>query len=241
MSSRRTATRSTSSTGGSVHPASCTWSSSGSRSAASRPTGTGPSSSATMWTIPSVSEPTREEMMTELLMLGGVHTPAADEATTAVIEPSTGEPAWEVAQAGPEDARRAVDVAARAFDEGAWPRMSARARGRILTAASLLIREHQEDLARLEARNGGKPIGSARAEIDIVANVFEYWGGAANKIFGETIPIVPPGLDVTLREPVGVCVLITPWNFPAGITSWRMAPALGRGTTATPKPASRTT
>src|SRR5206468_51356 len=108
--------------------------------------------------------------------------------------PATGEPAWEVTEAGPEDAHRAVDVAARAFDEGAWSRMSARERGRVLTKASYLIRERQEDLARLEARNVGKPIGSARAEVDIVANVFEYWGGAANKIFGETIPIVPrPG------------------------------------------------
>jgi len=67
-------------------------------------------------------------------------------------------------------------------------------------------------LAQLEARNGGKPISAARGEIDLVANVFEYWGGAANKVFGETIPIVPPGLDVTLREPVGVCALVTPWN-----------------------------
>jgi betaine-aldehyde dehydrogenase len=145
-----------------------------------------------------------------------------------------------VSEAGPEDARRAVDVAARAFDEGAWPRLSARERGRVLTRASLLIRERLEELATLEARNGGKPISAARGEIDIVANTFEYWGGAANKIFGETIPIVPPGLDVTLREPVGVCVLITPWNFPAAISSWKIAPALACGNTAILKPASQT-
>ncbi len=110
----------------------------------------------------------------------------------------------------------------------------------MLTKASLLIRERLEDLARLEARNGGKPIGSARAEIDIVANVFEYWGGAANKIFGETIPIVPPGIDLTLREPVGVCALITPWNFPAVIAAWKIGPALACGNTAVVKPASQT-
>jgi acyl-CoA reductase-like NAD-dependent aldehyde dehydrogenase len=73
-----------------------------------------------------------------------------------------------------------------------------------------------------------------------VANVFEYWGGAANKIFGETVPIVPPGIDVTLREPIGVCVLITPWNFPAAIGSWKIAPALACGNTAIVKPASQT-
>ncbi|HTG48121.1 MAG TPA: aldehyde dehydrogenase family protein [Actinomycetota bacterium] len=178
--------------------------------------------------------------MTELLVLGGRREPATEGSTTAVVEPATGQAAWEVAEAGPEDARRAVDVAVGAFEEGPWPRMSARERGRILTRASFLIRDRAEDLAILEARNGGKPIGSARAEIDIVANVFEYWGGAANKIFGETIPIVPPGLDVTLREPVGVCVLITPWNFPAVIASWKIGPALACGNTAIVKPASQT-
>ena len=178
--------------------------------------------------------------MTELLVLGGERVAAAEDGAFEVIEPATGVPMAEVAEAGPEDARRAVDVAARAFDSGAWPRLSARERGRVLTRASFLIRERQEELATLEARNGGKPIASARAEIDIVANVFEYWGGAANKVMGETIPVVPPGLDVTFREPVGVCALITPWNFPAVIASWKIAPALACGNTAVLKPASQT-
>ncbi|HET6714932.1 MAG TPA: aldehyde dehydrogenase family protein [Actinomycetota bacterium] len=178
--------------------------------------------------------------MSELMVLGGERVAALDGATVDVIEPATGAPLADVARGGPQDATRAVDVAARAFDEGAWPRMSARERGRLLTKASFLIRERQEQLAELEARNGGKPISAARGEIDIVANVFEYWGGAANKITGETIPIVPPGLDVTLREPVGVCALITPWNFPAVIASWKIAPALACGNPAVVKPASQT-
>ena len=178
--------------------------------------------------------------MPELLSLGGERVPAAEGRTFDVIEPATGVPMAEVAEAGPEDARRAVDVAAKAFDRGSWHGMSARERGRVLTRASFTIRERQDELATIEARNGGKPIGSAQAELDIVANVFEYWGGAANKIVGETIPIVPPGLDVTLREPVGVCALITPWNFPAVIASWKIAPALACGNTAIVKPASQT-
>jgi acyl-CoA reductase-like NAD-dependent aldehyde dehydrogenase len=178
--------------------------------------------------------------MTELLVLGGERVPAADGATDQVIEPSTATSMAEVAKAGADDATRAVDIAAKAFEEGAWPRLSARERGRVLTKASFLVRERQEQLAQLEARNGGKPISAARGEIDIVANVFEYWGGAANKITGETIPIVPPGLDATLREPVGVCALITPWNFPAVIASWKIAPALACGNTAVVKPASQT-
>jgi betaine-aldehyde dehydrogenase len=178
--------------------------------------------------------------MTELLVLGGERVPALAGGTTDVLEPATGAVAWQTAQADADDAARAVDIAARAFDDGAWRRLSARERGRVLMRASFLIRDRQEELARLEARNGGKPIGNARAEIDIVANVFEYWGGAANKITGETIPIVPPGIDVTLREPVGVCALITPWNFPAVIASWKIAPALACGNTAIVKPASQT-
>ena len=179
-------------------------------------------------------------MTTELLVLGGESRPAAEGKTFAVIEPGTGAPMTEVAEAGPEDARRAVDVAIRAFEEGPWPRTSATVRGRVLLRASMLVRERLEDLSRLEARNAGKPIRDARDEIGIVADTLEYWGGAANKIFGETVPIQDPGLDVTLREPVGVCALITPWNFPLVISTWKIAPALACGNTIVVKPASYT-
>jgi acyl-CoA reductase-like NAD-dependent aldehyde dehydrogenase len=179
-------------------------------------------------------------MTTELLVVGGERRPAAEDNTFAVIEPGTGAPMAEVAEAGPEDARRAVDVAVRAFDEGAWPRTSATLRGRVLLRASAMVRDRLEDLAELEARNVGKPIRDARDEIGIVADTLEYWGGAANKIFGETVPIQDPGLDVTLREPVGVCALITPWNFPLVISTWKIAPALACGNTIVVKPASYT-
>jgi acyl-CoA reductase-like NAD-dependent aldehyde dehydrogenase len=178
--------------------------------------------------------------MVEQLLLGGERTPAAEGRTFEVLEPATGAPMAEVAEAGPEDAARAVEIAARAFDEGPWRRTSATERGRVLLRASGLVRDRLEDLARLEARNGGKPIVGARGEIGLVAAVLEYWGGAANKITGETIPIQQPGIDLTLREPVGVCVLITPWNFPAVIASWKIAPALACGNTAVVKPASQT-
>jgi acyl-CoA reductase-like NAD-dependent aldehyde dehydrogenase len=179
-------------------------------------------------------------MTTELLVLGGEGRPAAEGKTFGVIEPGTGAPMAEVAEAGPEDARRAVDVAVRAFDEGPWPRTPATLRGRVLLRASAMVRDRLEDLARLEARNVGKPIRDARDEIGIVADTLEYWGGAANKIFGETVPIQDPGLDVTLREPVGVCALITPWNFPLVISTWKIAPALACGNTIVVKPASYT-
>jgi acyl-CoA reductase-like NAD-dependent aldehyde dehydrogenase len=179
-------------------------------------------------------------MSSEQLVLGGVRTAATDGTTFAVIEPATGKPFSEVAQAGAEDAERAVQLAYRAFEEGRWPRLSATERGRVLLRTATLIRERQEELALIEARNAGKPIRDARGEIGLVANVFEYWGGAANKIFGETIPVQDAGLEVTLREPLGVCALITPWNFPLVIASWKIAPALACGNTIVVKPAQLT-
>jgi acyl-CoA reductase-like NAD-dependent aldehyde dehydrogenase len=179
-------------------------------------------------------------MSAELLVVAGERAPAAEGRTFEVIEPGTGASMADVAEAGPEDARRAVDVAVTAFEEGPWPRTSATARGRVLLRASVLVRERLEDLARLEARNVGKPIGDARDELGIVADTLEYWGGAANKIFGETVPIQDNGLDVTLREPVGVCVLISPWNFPLVIANWKIAPALACGNAIIVKPASYT-
>lgn len=179
-------------------------------------------------------------MGSEQLVIGGTRVDAADGRTFAVIEPATGRPFAEVAQAGLEDVRRAVQAAHRAFEMGAWPRMSATERGRILFQAAQLVRQRLETIATVEARNAGKPIRDARGEIATVAAVFEYWGGAANKIFGETVPVQDAGLAVTLREPVGVCALIVPWNFPLLIASWKIAPALACGNTIVVKPASLT-
>jgi acyl-CoA reductase-like NAD-dependent aldehyde dehydrogenase len=179
-------------------------------------------------------------MTTELLVLGGERMPAADGARFPVIEPGTGAPMAEVAEAGAEDAKRAVDVAAQAFEEGAWRRMSATERGRVLLRASVLVRERLDAFAAVESRNAGKPITSARGEMETVATVLEYWGGAANKIFGETIPVQDSGLDVSLREPVGVCALITPWNFPLVIASWKIGPSLACGNAIVVKPATYT-
>jgi acyl-CoA reductase-like NAD-dependent aldehyde dehydrogenase len=178
--------------------------------------------------------------MAEMLILGGERTAAAEGETFEVNEPALGAPMAEVAQGGPEDARRAVDIAHRAFEEGAWRRMSATERGRVLLRASTLVRERLEELARVEARNVGKPINDARDEMGIVADTLEYWGGATTRIFGETIPVQDNGLDVTLREPVGVCVLIVPWNFPLAIGSWKISPALACGNAIVVKPASYT-
>jgi acyl-CoA reductase-like NAD-dependent aldehyde dehydrogenase len=174
------------------------------------------------------------------LIIGGERSPAASGRTFTVEEPATGEPMAMVAEAGPEDASRAVAAARGAFDEGSWPKTSATQRGRVLMEVARLMRERHEELSRLEARNAGKPIGDARGEVAAAADHFEYFAGAANKVFGETVPIQDPGLDVTLREPVGVCALITPWNFPLLIATWKIAPALACGNTVVVKPATYT-
>jgi betaine-aldehyde dehydrogenase len=181
-----------------------------------------------------------DDMNTEYLVLGGERVPAAGGKSFAVIEPGSGKPFVEVAEAGSEDVERAVRIAHHAFEEGSWSRLSATDRGRILLRASTLVRQRLEEIAVIEARNAGKPIRDARGEIALVAAVLEYWGGAANKIFGETIPVQDAGLEVTLREPVGVCALITPWNFPMVIASWKIAPALACGNTVVVKPAQLT-
>lgn len=179
-------------------------------------------------------------MNIEHLVLGGERVPAANGKSFAIIEPGLGEPFAGVAEAGTEDVERAVQTAYKAFDQGRWPRLSATERGRLLLKASTLIRERLEEIAAVEARNAGKPIRDARGEVSLAAAVFEYWGGAANKIFGETIPVQDTGLEITLREPIGVCGLITPWNFPLVIASWKIAPALACGNVVVVKPAQLT-
>jgi betaine-aldehyde dehydrogenase len=158
---------------------------------------------------------------------------------TTLIEPATGEPLTTVAQAGADDADRAVRSAERAF-RGPWRAINTRERGRLMVRLATLIRENAEELSRIEARNVGKPIREARDEVGLAADCFEYYGGATNKIGGQTIAGAAPGVLLSFREPVGVCGIIVPWNFPIAITSWKSAPALAMGNTVVLKPAEQT-
>ncbi len=158
--------------------------------------------------------------------------------TIAVIEPGTGAPFDEVAAAGPADLEAAVAAAKAAFP--AWAATTAVARADILFRFADLARAHAEELAVLEARNVGKPIGDARWEAHHVAETLRYYAGAADKFFGETIAVKRGGLDITLHDPLGVVGLIVPWNFPMVIATWKLAPALACGNTVVLKPASFT-
>jgi betaine-aldehyde dehydrogenase len=173
------------------------------------------------------------------MIIGGEQVDAADGQTFEVVNPASGEVIARAPLAGPEDVDRAVSAAQAAF-EGPWSTWSASKRGRTLQKLSNLVKEHLEELAQLESRNVGKPISTARGEALAVSLVFEYYAGAANKVFGETIPVSRPGLDFTLREPIGVVGLIVPWNFPMNMASWKLGPALAAGNTCILKPASYT-
>jgi betaine-aldehyde dehydrogenase len=171
--------------------------------------------------------------------IGGRPASPAEGRSYPVVDPAHGRKIASAAEGGPVDADRAVRAAVKAA-AGPWGRLSARERGRILLRLSVLVRDELEPLARLESRNTGKPMGDARGEIGLAADVLEYYAGAATKHFGETIPVGADGLDFTLRGPVGVCALIVPWNFPLALASWKLGPALACGNTVVLKPAAET-
>lgn len=179
-------------------------------------------------------------MRREALLIDGEHVPSADGQTFQTHNPATGAALADVALAGEEDVNRAVAAARRAFDGGPWPRMKPVERGRMLRRVAELIRERLDTLAELETRNSGKAIADARDEVGGAANTFDYYAGAADKVFGETIPMGADAFDFTAREPVGVAAQIVPWNFPIVIAAWKMAPALAAGCTVILKPASLT-
>jgi len=175
------------------------------------------------------------------MVIGGQSVPAADGQTFEVMNPATGQVMARAPLGGKEDVDRAVKAARDAFDDPkGWSSWSAAKRGRTLQKFSHAVKAHLEELAQLESQNVGKPITGARGEALATSLVFEYYAGAANKLFGETIPVSKPGLDFTLREPIGVVGLIVPWNFPMNMASWKLGPALAAGNTCILKPASWT-
>src|SRR5436190_8576154 len=175
------------------------------------------------------------------MMVGGESVDAADGQTFEVVSPANGRTIATAPLGGREDVDRAVAAAQRAFeDRKGWASWAAGKRGRSLAKLADLIKKNSEELASLESRNVGKPITGARGEVIGASLVFDYYAGAANKVYGQTIPVSKPGLDLTLREPIGVVGLIVPWNFPVLMASWKVAPALAAGNTAILKPASYT-
>ncbi len=157
--------------------------------------------------------------------------------TLTVLEPATEQVLATIPQAGIAETDAAVAKAKAAFP--AWKKLAPGDRAKLMHALANALEANHERLSQLEARNAGKPISSARGEIGMVVNVFRYYAGAVERNTGQTIP-VSGGIAMTFREPVGVVALITPWNFPLAIASWKMGPALAAGNTIVLKPAELT-
>lgn len=154
-----------------------------------------------------------------------------------VVCPSDGKVFASIPAAGDADIDRAVKSAKRAFEEGPWSRMPAFERGRLLTRLGQLIGENADELAALESRDTGKPIRQGKADVVATMRYYEFYGGAADKIHGDTIPFLEGYTALTLREPHGVVAGIIPWNYPMQILARVVGAALAMGNTLVVKPA----
>ncbi|WP_330241458.1 aldehyde dehydrogenase family protein [Streptomyces sp. NBC_00525] len=176
------------------------------------------------------------------LFIGGEWTAAGDGTEFTTRDPATGEVLGTCAQAGPAETDAAVDAARRALADQAWAALSAAERARLLWRVADLIERDADRLAELETRDQGQPLDVARSvSVAGAAEHFRYYAGWVTKIEGAVSPVsFPDTLHFTRREPVGVCALITPWNFPLMIAAWKLAPALACGNTVIVKPAEQT-
>ena len=168
--------------------------------------------------------------------IGGQWVKPNGQETLPLENPSTGETIGAIARGTADDIDRAV-VAARAALAGEWGRMPAAERGRILSRIGMKVLERVDDLARMEAMDVGKPLKQARADAIALARYMEFYGGACDKIMGETIPYLDGYTVYTLREPHGVSGHIIPWNYPMQVLGRSVGGALAMGNAAVLKPA----
>lgn len=173
--------------------------------------------------------------------IGGEWVDAASGARFDTLDPATATSLASVPACGAIDVARAVGAARATFDDGRWNgEVAPRRRAAVLARIAEGIRAAAEELAVLEVRDCGKPIADARADIDEAAFMFEYYAGWTTKISGDIPPVGPDALNLVVKEPVGVCGLIVPWNYPLLMAVQKVAPALATGCTAVLKPAEQT-
>ncbi len=176
-------------------------------------------------------------MITGKMYIGGKWVDAVSGKTREIINPFDQSVIAVVPEADREDAAQAIAAARRAFDKGPWPHTPAARRGEMLYELGQKIAENREEMARLESLDTGKTVEESRWDMDGIADIFKYYGGLADKEGGEVIPSpFPDTRSLLVREPVGVCGQISPWNYPLLQASWKMAPALGAGCTIVMKP-----
>jgi betaine-aldehyde dehydrogenase len=171
------------------------------------------------------------------LCIGGQWRHASDGGTRDIINPADGSVAAVVDEATRDDARDAVAAARRAFDDGAWRVTPVAERAAVLDRIADLLQRDKEDLARLETVDTGKTLAESRIDIDDVTSVFRYYARLAGVESDRLVDVGDPAvISRVVREPVGVCVLIAPWNYPLLQMSWKIAPALAAGCTMVAKP-----
>jgi acyl-CoA reductase-like NAD-dependent aldehyde dehydrogenase len=180
------------------------------------------------------------EVRAQGLFIAGKVVPAASGRTSDILDPATNRPIARVASATKDDVDAAVEAARRAFESPDWRDLDPSKRGRLLFLLGQQIRDHFEELSRLESLNVGKPLREARGDVAYVYKLFEYYAGIADKIQGLTVPVPGARLDYTLREPLGVTAHIGPWNYPLLLACRGIAPALAAGNTVVLKPATLT-
>ena len=157
--------------------------------------------------------------------------PATSGKRFPVVNPATEEVIADVAAGDAADIDHAVAAARACFESAGWRDLSARKRGRLLVKAGDLLESRLEEFARLETAHNGKTLFESKIELGMTVSTLRYYGGWADKITGDTLPVDGPFLTYTLREPIGVVGAIVPWNFPLNIASWKFAPALAAGCT----------
>ncbi len=172
------------------------------------------------------------------LFIGGEWVESSTKRTFETVNPATGNVLARVASANEKDVDRAVDTAWNAFQS--WRQTDANWRGRALFKIADKIRENSEELALIETLDTGKPINEARLDVYLASECFQYYGGAATKLEGKTVPVFGDRLDYVVREPLGVVGQIIPWNFPLLMAAWKLAPALAAGNCTILKPAAQT-
>lgn len=172
------------------------------------------------------------------LWINGQFKDGASERT--LINPSSGKLLCKVAEAGAVHVEEAIKAARKAFDEGPWPRMTASERAQFLFRLADRIDELAPELAELETWNMGKPLREAEYDIADAASCFRYYAGLVTKPTGQAIDVPAPSVTTVVREPIGVCGQIIPWNYPFLMAAWKLAPALAAGNTCILKPSEYT-
>jgi acyl-CoA reductase-like NAD-dependent aldehyde dehydrogenase len=174
------------------------------------------------------------------LLIGGKWVPSKSGKTFETINPANEEILALAAEGDKVDVDEAVKVARKAYEEGKWSKIGPHQRARYLLKIADLIEQNADELATLESLNNGMAIGLARAMTAGAVDTFRYYAGWSTKIYGETNPSDPAFFNYTLREPVGVCGQIIPWNGPIAMFAWKIAPALACGNVCIIKPAEQT-